>query len=83
MKQLYLICHNSQTAVRVGDESSAITPSEPNHIAVINTFFALNHQKDIVPLWDDDDAFNEIVDIYTFITLEDIIEMDEVIKKIQ
>lgn len=71
MKQLFLISHDTTTAVQIGKSITGIPSIEPERIAAINAFLTLNHQKNIIPVWDDDDAFEEILDTYTFITVED------------
>ena len=71
MKQLFLISHDTSTAVQVGRSVTGIPSVEPERIAAINAFLTLNHQKNIIPVWDDDDEFEEILDTYTFITVED------------
>ena len=71
MKQLFLISHDTSTAVQVGKSVTGIPSVEPERIAAINAFLTLNHQKNIIPVWDDDDEFEEILDTYTFITVED------------
>ena len=71
MKQLFLISHDTSTAVQVGKSVTGIPSVEPERIAAINAFLTLNHQKNIIPVWDDDDEFEGILDTYTFITVED------------
>jgi hypothetical protein len=71
MKQLFLISHDTTTAVQVGKEITGIPFVEPERLAAINAFLMLNHQKSIIPVWDDDDQFEEILDTYTFITVDD------------
>lgn len=71
MKQLFLISHDTTTAVQLGKSITGISSVDPERIAAINAFLTLNHQKNIIPVWDDDDVFEEILDTYTFITVED------------
>jgi hypothetical protein len=71
MKQLFLISHDTTTAVQVGKDVTGIPTVEPDRIAALNAFLTINHQKCIIPLWDDDDLFEEILDTYTFITVDD------------
>ncbi|MBC7915662.1 MAG: hypothetical protein H7Y07_16255 [Pyrinomonadaceae bacterium] len=71
MKQLFLISHDTTTAVQIGRSVTGIPSIEADRIAAINAFLTLNHQKNIIPVWDDDDEFEEILDTYTFITVED------------
>ncbi len=71
MKQLFLISHDTTTAVQVGISVTGIATVEPERIAAINAFLTLNHMKNIIPVWDDDDEFEEILDTYTFITVDD------------
>ncbi|MBC8052308.1 MAG: hypothetical protein H7Y13_04545 [Sphingobacteriaceae bacterium] len=71
MKQLFLISHDTTTAVQIGVSITGIASLEPERIAAINAFLTINHLKNIIPVWDDDDQFEEILDAYTFITVED------------
>ena len=71
MKQLFLISHDTTTAVQLGKSKTGIPSVEPERIAAINAFLTINHQKNIIPVCDDDDIFEEILDSYTFITIED------------
>ncbi len=71
MKQLFLICHESQTAVQAGTQQSGIPSLEAERLAALNAFFTLNINKPVFAVWDDDDEFEEILDTYTFITVED------------
>lgn len=71
MKQLFLISHDTTTAVQVGISEMGIASLAPERIAAINAFLTLNHMKKVIPVWDDDDEFEEILDTYTFITVED------------
>lgn len=71
MKQLFFISHETATAVQVGLSVTGIPSLEPHRIAAINAFLIINHQKSIVPVWDDDDEFEEVLDTYTFITVDD------------
>jgi hypothetical protein len=71
MKQLFFISHDTSTAVQVGKAITGIPSIEPERIAAINAFLTLNHNKRIIPVWDDDDDFEEILDTYTFITVKD------------
>ncbi|WP_207426334.1 hypothetical protein [Pedobacter sp. SYSU D00535] len=71
MKQLFLISHDTQTAVKAGKAVAGIPYIEPEQVEALNAFLTLNHLKNIVPVWDDDDDFEEILDSYTFITTED------------
>jgi len=71
MKQLFFISHETTTAVQVGLSVTGIPSVEPDRIAALNAFLTLNHQKSIIPVWDDDDEFEEILDTYTFITVDD------------
>lgn len=71
MKQLFFISHDTKTAVQLGKAITGIPSVDPERIAAINAFLTLNHQKNIIPVWDDDDVFEEILDTYTFITVED------------
>lgn len=71
MKQLFFISHETTTAVQVGLSVTGIPSVEPERLAALNAFLTLNHQKSIIPVWDDDDEFEEILDTYTFITIDD------------
>lgn len=71
MKQLFFICHDTETAVHAGKGESGIPNIEAERIAALNAFFTLNHHKEIISVWDDDDLFEEILDTYTFITVDD------------
>ena len=71
MKQLFLISHDTTTAVQVGKSVTGIPTVEAERIAALNAFLTINHQKNIIPVWDDDDEFEEILDTYTFITVKD------------
>jgi hypothetical protein len=71
MKQLFFISHDTETAVQIGKAVTGIPSIEPERIAAINAFLTLNHNKKIIPVWDDDDDFEEILDTYTFITVKD------------
>ncbi len=71
MKQLFFICHDTKTAVQAGNGVAGIPGIQSERIAALNAFLTLNHQKNIVPVWDDDDEFEEILDTYTFITVDD------------
>lgn len=71
MKQLFFISHDTQTAVKAGNNVSGIPQLDPALTPALNTFLILNHKKSIIPVLDDDDEFEEILDTYTFITLED------------
>lgn len=71
MKQLFLISHETTTAVQVGVSVSGIPSVEADRIAALNAFLTINHQKNLLPVWDDDDIFEEILDSYTFITVND------------
>ncbi|MEJ6978964.1 hypothetical protein WG906_00785 [Pedobacter sp. P351] len=71
MKQLFLISHDTTTAVQIGRSNTGIPSVEPARLAAINAFLTLNLQKNIIAVWDDDDIFEEILDTYTFITIED------------
>jgi hypothetical protein len=59
------------TAVKAGHGVTGIPSVDPENIAALNAFLVLNHGKCIIPVWDDDDEFEEIFDTYTFITTED------------
>ncbi|WP_146198694.1 hypothetical protein [Pararcticibacter amylolyticus] len=71
MKQLFLISHDTKTAVQAGSGVAGIPSIHAERIAALNAFLTLNHQKSIIPVWDDDDEFEEILDTYTFITVDD------------
>jgi len=71
MKQLFFISHETKTAVKAGRCTNGIPRVEPGLIPAINAFLTLNHLKNILSVWDDDDDFEEILDTYTFITLQD------------
>lgn len=71
MKQLFFICHESETVVQAGTEVSGIPNLEAERLAAVNAFLTLNINKSITAVWDDDDEFEEILDLYTFITVED------------
>ncbi len=71
MKQLFLICHDTQTAVKAGSGEGGIPCIEAGRIAALNAFLTMNHHKNILSVWDDDDEFEEILDSYTFITVDD------------
>lgn len=71
MKQLFLISHETETAVQAGVSNAGIPFIETERIAALNAFMTINHQKPIIPLWDDDDEFENILDSYTFITVDD------------
>ncbi len=71
MKQLFLISHDTTTAVQIGKSIVGIASLAPEKIAAINAFLTLNHKKNIIPVYDDDDEFEEILDTYTFITVDD------------
>ena len=70
-KDLFLICHETKSAVHVGRSIAGIPEVQKERIEALNAFLTINHNKDIIPLWDDDDEFEEILDTYTFITIED------------
>lgn len=70
-KDLFLVAHDTQTAVHVGNNASGIPNILPERIGALNAFLTINHRNNIIPLWDDDDEFEEILDTYTFITVED------------
>ncbi|WP_374164345.1 hypothetical protein [Arcticibacter sp. MXS-1] len=83
MKQLFLICHDTKTAVQAGNGVAGIPSIESGRIAALNAFLTLNHHKNVLPVWDDDDEFEEILDTYTFITVDDAnksIYSDETLK---
>ncbi len=71
MKQLFFISHDTQTAVKIGRSVAGMPCTETGQIEALNAFLIINHQKNIIPVWDDDDQFEEILDSYTFITTED------------
>lgn len=71
MRQLFLISHETKTAVKAGKAVSGIPNIQTEQLEALNAFLVLNHQKSIIPVWDDDDEFEEILDSYTFITPED------------
>jgi hypothetical protein len=71
MKQLFFISHDTETAVQIGKSITGIASLDPQRIAAINAFLTVNHQKSIVAVYDDDDEFEEILDTYTFITVDD------------
>lgn len=71
MKQLFFIAHDTKTAVKAGKSASGIPQIELGQIPALNAFLVLNHLKNIIPVWDDDDQFEEILDSYTFITTQD------------
>jgi hypothetical protein len=71
MKQLFFICHETETAVQAGISNAGIPCVEKERIAAMNAFITINHQKPIIPLWDDDDEFENVLDTYTFITVDD------------
>lgn len=70
-KDLFLVAHETQTAVHAGKSAAGIPNIQSDRISALNAFLTINHKKDIVSLWDDDDEFEEILDTYTFITVED------------
>ncbi len=70
-KDLFLIAHETQTAVHVGKNVAGIPSIQTGKIGALNAFLSINHKNNILPLWDDDDEFEEILDSYTFITVED------------
>ena len=70
MKQLFFICHDTQTAVKTGNSVDGISHIGQKHLTALEAFLTINHRKDIMPVWDDDDVFEEILDTYTFITNE-------------
>jgi hypothetical protein len=71
MKQLFFISHDTQTAVKAGKSVNGIPQVEISQVPAINAFLTLNHLKNILSVWDDDDDFEETLDSYTFITLDD------------
>ena len=71
MKQLFFISHDTQTAVKAGNSVLGIPQIDLGQVPALNAFLVLNHLKNIVPVWDDDDQFEEILDTYTFITTQD------------
>ncbi|HEX8376788.1 MAG TPA: hypothetical protein VF602_03150 [Pedobacter sp.] len=71
MKQLFFISHDTETAVQIGKSITGIATLDPKKIAAINAFLTVNHQKSIITVYDDDDVFEEILDTYTFITVDD------------
>lgn len=71
MKQLFLICHDTRTAVQAGNGKEGIPCIETDRVAAINAFLTLNYHRNILAVWDDDDEFEEILDTYTFITVDD------------
>ena len=70
-KGLFLIAHETRTAVHAGNSDAGIANVQPERLSALNAFLTINHKKNIIPLWDDDDEFEEILDSYTFITIED------------
>jgi hypothetical protein len=70
-KDLFLISHDTETAVHVGKNSMGIPEIDPKKIGALNAFLTINHNKKIISVWDDDDEFEEILDTYTFITVDD------------
>lgn len=70
-KDLFLVAHETRTAVHAGKSAAGIPNVQAGRIGALNAFLTINHNKSIVPLWDDDDEFEEILDTYTFITVED------------
>lgn len=71
MKQLFFISHETKTAVQLGESVGGIPSVNTERIAALNAFLTINHRKEIICVWDDDDAFEEILDTYTFITVSD------------
>ena len=71
MKQLFFISHDTKTAVEIGKSVTGIASLDVKRIAAINAFLTVNHQKNIIAVYDDDDEFEEILDTYTFITVDD------------
>jgi hypothetical protein len=71
MKQLFFISHDTKTAVQIGRSVTGIASLDAKRIAAINAFLTVNHQKNIIAVYDDDDEFEEILDTYTFITVDD------------
>ncbi|WP_207533172.1 hypothetical protein [Desertivirga arenae] len=71
MKQLFFISHDTQTAVKAGRSVNGIPQIETGQVPAINAFLTLNHLKNILSVWDDDDDFEEVLDTYTFITIQD------------
>lgn len=70
-KGLYLIAHETRTAVHIGTNASGIPDIKVDRLGALNAFLTINHKNNVIPVWDDDDEFEEILDTYTFITVED------------
>jgi hypothetical protein len=70
-KDLFLVSHQTKTAVHVGKNAGGIPNVLTDRVGALNAFLTINHKNNILPLWDDDDEFEEILDTYTFITVED------------
>lgn len=70
-KDLFLISHDTKTAVHAGKEASGIPNLKVDRLAALNAFLTINLRNNIIPVWDDDDEFEEILDTYTFITVDD------------
>lgn len=70
-KDLFLISHDTKTAVHAGTDAFGIPNLQADRLAALNAFLTINHRNNIIPVWDDDDEFEEILDTYTFITVDD------------
>jgi hypothetical protein len=70
-KDLFLISHETKTAVQAGVNAAGIPDLRKDRLGALNAFLTINHKNNIMPVWDDDDEFEEILDTYTFITEED------------
>jgi len=70
-KDLFLISHDTKTAVHAGKETFGIPNLNVDRLAAINAFLTINLRNSVIPVWDDDDEFEEILDTYTFITVDD------------
>ena len=70
-KDLFLVSHETKTAVHIGKNNSGIPNVMHEKIGALNAFLTINVGNAIIPVWDDDDEFEEILDVYTFITTED------------
>jgi hypothetical protein len=70
-KDLFFISHSTKTAVHAGTNAHGIPSLQADRLGAINAFLTINHKNNIIAVWDDDDEFEEILDTYTFITVDD------------
>lgn len=73
-KALFLVSHDTETAIHIGKSSNGFPEVNKDKIEALNAFLTINHNKNIFPVWDDDDEFEEILDTYTFITVDDALK---------